>query len=70
MIRTDQELEGNQERITYFCQVVAQMRVTEPAENFPSLAGGFLAEIETMHAEVMKYLRRHATEPTPAEAAW
>jgi hypothetical protein len=54
MIRNDQELQASQERITYFCQVVAQMRVTEPAENFPSLASGFIAEIEKMHAEVME----------------
>ena len=69
MIRNDQELQGSQERIAYFCQVVAQMRVTETAENFPSLASGFLSEIEKMHAEIMEYLSRHATEPAPAEAA-
>ena len=69
MIRNDQELQGSQERIAYFCQVVAQMRVTETAENFPSLASGFLAEIDKMHAEIMEYLSRHATEPAPAEAA-
>jgi len=33
------------------------------------MAGGFLDEIEKMHAEVMEYLGRHATEPIPAEAA-
>ncbi len=33
------------------------------------MAGGFLDEIEKMHAEVMEYLGRHATEPSPAEAA-
>ena len=69
MIRNDQELQASQERIAYFCQVVAQMRVTETAENFPSLASGFLAEIDKMHAEIMEYLSRHATEPAPAEAA-
>ena len=69
MIRNDQELQGSQERIVYFCQVVAQLRVTEPPANFPAMASGFLAEIEKMHAEVMEYLSRHATEPAPAEAA-
>ena len=69
MIRSDQELQGSQERIACFCQVVAQMRVTEPAENFPSLASGFVSEIEKMHAEVMVYLSRHATDPAPADAA-
>jgi hypothetical protein len=33
------------------------------------MAGTYLAEIEKMHAAVMAYLRRHASEPVPAEAA-
>ena len=33
------------------------------------LAGGYLTEIEKMHAEVMAYLSRHASESAPAEAA-
>ena len=42
-----EEPHGSQERITYFCQGVAQMRATDTGKN--SLASGFLAEIETMH---------------------
>ena len=68
MIRTDQELKAAQERITYFEGAVAQFRVTTSSQEFKLMAGGFLDEIEKMHAEVMAYLRRHATEPTPAEA--
>jgi hypothetical protein len=33
------------------------------------MASGHLAEIDKMHAEVVEYLRCHANEPAPAEAA-
>lgn len=66
MIQTDQELKVTQERIAYFEGLVAQFRVTTSPQEFKFLAGGFLDEIEKMHAEVMEYLGRH--EPTPAEA--
>jgi hypothetical protein len=62
-------LKGTQERIAYFEGLVAQFRVSVPPENFPAMAEGYLAEIEKMHAEVMAYLSRHASEPVPAEAA-
>lgn len=69
MIQTDQELKATQERIVYFEGLVAQFRVTTSPQEFKLMAGGFLNEIEKMHAEVMGYLGRHATEPAPAEAA-
>ena len=69
MIYNDAELKGTQERIAYFEGLVAQFRVSVPRENFPAMAEGYLAEIEKMHAEVMEYLRRHASEPEPAKAA-
>lgn len=69
MIYNDVELKCTQERITYFEGRVAQFRVSVPRENFPAMAEGYLAEIEKMYAEVMEYLRRHASEPAPAEAA-
>ena len=69
MIQTDQELKATQERIAYFEGLVAQFRVTTSPQEFKLMAGGFLDEIEKMHAEVMEYLGRHATEPAPAEAA-
>ncbi|HXU40263.1 MAG TPA: hypothetical protein VN937_28155 [Blastocatellia bacterium] len=69
MIQTDQELKATQERIAYFEGLVAQFRVTTSPQEFKLMAGGFLDEIEKMHAEVMGYLGRHATEPAPAEAA-
>ena len=69
MIQTDQELKATQERIAYFERLVAQFRVTTSPQEFKLMTGGFLDEIEKMHPEVMEYLGRHATEPTPAEAA-
>jgi hypothetical protein len=69
MIQNDQELEATQERIAFFCRLVANMRKVESPENFRLMASGYLAEIEKMNAEVVEYLSRHASEPAPAEAA-
>jgi hypothetical protein len=69
MIHNDVELKCTQERIAYFEGLVAQFRTSVPRENFPAMAEGYLTEIEKMHAEVMEYLRRHASESAPAEAA-
>lgn len=69
MIHNDAELQGTQERIAFFSRLVAKMRQVEKPENFKYMASGYLAEIEKMHAEVMEYLCRHASEPAPAEAA-
>jgi hypothetical protein len=62
MIQNDTELQVTQERITYFCQLVAHMRKIESPVNFKYMASGYLAEIEKMYAEVMDYLRRHPSE--------
>ena len=69
MIQNDQELEGTQERIAFFCRIVARLRQVESPENFPFMASCYLAEIEKMNREVLEYLKRHASEPAPAEAA-
>ena len=69
MIHNDKELEGTQERIAFFCRLVANMRRLESPENFPFMASGYLAEIEKMNAEVLEYLKHHSSEPVPAEAA-
>ena len=69
MIQNDQELQCTQERMAFFCRFVAHMRQVESPANFRYMASGYLVEIEKMHAEVMAYLSRHASEPVPAEAA-
>ena len=63
MIRNDQELAVTQERIAYFERLLAQLRVTARPHEFSAVAGGYRAEIEQMHHEVLDYLTRHATEP-------
>ena len=68
MIRNDQELQCTQERIAFFCRLVAHMRQVESPVNFRYMASGYLAEIEKMHAEVMVYLSRHASEPVPGRS--
>ena len=62
MIQTDQELRATQERIAYFEGLVAQFRVTTSPQEFKLMAGGFLDDIDQMHAEVIEYLGHHATE--------
>ncbi|MBC7932044.1 MAG: hypothetical protein H7Z38_15915 [Rubrivivax sp.] len=69
MIQNDQELEGTQERIAFFCRLVANMRKVEPPESFRLMASSYIAQIEKMNAEVIEYLSRHASEAVPAEAA-
>lgn len=70
MIQNDIELKATQERIAWFESLVAQFRVADmsPAE-FKLMSGSYLAEIEKMHAEVMEYLGKHASETESAEAA-
>ena len=69
MIRNDQELATTQERIAYFTDLLAQLRVTATPEEFPAVASGYRAEVARMQQEVLEYLSRHASAPTPAEAA-
>jgi hypothetical protein len=69
MIQNDQELACTQERIAFFCRLVANMRKVESPDNFRLYANSYLAEIEKMNAEVVEYLSRHASEAVPAEAA-
>ena len=69
MIQNDQELKATQERIAYFEGLVAQFRVTTSPAEFKLMASGYLAEIQRMHAEIIEYLGRHASESAPAEAA-
>ncbi len=67
MIANDAELKGTQQRIAYFEELLAKMRITAPPETFPLMAGGFRAEIERMQEEVLEYLTRHASQPPLAQ---
>lgn len=68
MIHNDQELEASQARIAYFQRLLAQLRITATPEEFPSVASSYSAEVVRMQAEVLEYLTRHATTPTPVES--
>ncbi len=48
MIANDDELKGTRERIAYFEDLLAQMRVTARPDLFPSMASDYRAEIEKM----------------------
>ncbi len=67
MIRNDQELKVTQERIVYFQDLLAQLRVTATAEEFPAVASGYRAEVARMQEEVLGYLTRHVSVPIPSE---
>lgn len=69
MVHNDLELQGTQERIAYFYQLLAQFRITTPPENYAAMASSYIAEIEKMHAEVLAYLKRHSSESETKEAA-
>ena len=69
MIKNDLELQGTRERIAFFYEILVQMRATTKPEEYMFMANSYLAEIEKMHAEVMEYLKSHASQPLPAEAA-
>ena len=67
MITSDLELQATQERIAYFQRLLAQLRVTARADQFPAMASGYVAEIERMQEEVMTYLTCHAGQSVSAE---
>ena len=69
MIANDDEWKGTRARIAYFEDLLAQMRVAARPELFPSMASGYGAEIEKRHGEVLAYLTRHVSQPSPAEVA-
>jgi len=59
MIKNDKELKVTQERIRYFENLLAQLRVTARPQEFAAVASGYRAEIERMEAEVLEYLSTH-----------
>jgi hypothetical protein len=64
MIHNDTELAGTKERISYFLNLLAQLRVASRPEEFSLVASGYRAEVERMQREVLDYLTSHAAPPT------
>ena len=68
MIYDDQQLTTTQERIAYFQNLLAQLRVTATPEEFPSVASSYSNEIVSMQDEVLTYLTRHQSVPVMEDA--
>jgi hypothetical protein len=64
MIQNDQELSVTRDRIAYFLDLLARLRVASRPEEFSLVAGGYRAEVERMQREVLDYLTRHASLTT------
>ncbi len=64
MIQNDTELTATRERIAYFLDLIARMRIACRPEEYASMSGGYRAEVDKMQKEVMEYLSRHVSETT------
>jgi hypothetical protein len=67
MIQNDQELAVTRERISYFLDLLARLRVSCRPEEMALASGGYRAEVERMQREALDYLTRPAA-PAPAKA--
>jgi hypothetical protein len=60
MIQNDDELAVTRERIAYFWDLLARLRVTARPEELPLVTSGYRAEVERMQREVLDYLTQPA----------
>lgn len=58
MTRRDAELQAAQEYVLRFERILTAARKTYTPAAYEAMAGGYLAEIERVHADIMAYLRR------------
>jgi len=65
MIQDDQELKATQERLSYFYDLLARLRISSRPEELALVSGGYRAEIERMQREVLDFL----TQPAPHRSA-
>ena len=65
MIKNELDLATTQERIMYFERLLTQLRVVARPEEFPTVASGYRAELETMQKDVLDFLTQHASEMAP-----
>jgi len=61
MVKNDKEFKVTQERIHYFENLLAQLRVTARPVEFAAVASSYRAEIERMETEVLEYLSTHVS---------
>jgi hypothetical protein len=62
MIRTEQELAVTRERISYFLDLLARLRVASRPEELALVSGGYRAEVERLQREVLDYLTQPAAK--------
>jgi hypothetical protein len=62
MIKNDQELDVRCQRVSYLLDLLSRLRVTSRPEELALVTGGYRAEVQWMHREMLDYLTR------PAEA--
>jgi hypothetical protein len=56
MIQNDQELAVTRERISYFLDLLARLRVSSRPQELGLVSGGYRVEVERMQREVLDYL--------------
>lgn len=56
MIQNDQELAVTRERISYFLDLLARLRVSSRPQELALVSSGYRAEVERMQREVLDYL--------------
>jgi hypothetical protein len=62
MIHNDHELTVTRERISYFLDLLARLRVASRPEELASVSRGYRAEVERMQREVLDYLTQPAAK--------
>jgi hypothetical protein len=53
MIQDDQELKVTRDRISYFLDLLARLRVSSRPEELALVSGGYRADVERMQSEVL-----------------
>jgi hypothetical protein len=61
MINNEHELAVTRERIAYFLDLLARLRISSRPEELPLVTSGYRAEVERMQREVLDYLTQPAT---------
>lgn len=61
MIRSDQELQVAQNRISYLLDLLARLRVSSRPEELSLVSSGYRSEVERMQREVLDYLTQPAS---------
>lgn len=60
MIQNEQELAVTRDRISYFLDLLARLRVSSRPEELPLVTSGYRAEVERMQREMLDYLTQPA----------